>query len=77
VDTSAALSDVIRRTYVPALVLAHGAAGAGAPAVLRDRSAVDGRSTAYVCRAGTCQLPTHDTSVLAQQLRTAVRLSAG
>ncbi len=76
-DTPARLDDVMRRMYVPTLVLAHGSPCAGVPALLSDRPAIDGRSTAYVCRAGTCQLPTQDTSVLAQQLRTAVRLTAG
>jgi uncharacterized protein len=76
-DTSTALSDVMRRMYIPTLVLAHGPPVADAPALLRDRPAIEGRSTAYVCRTGSCQLPTHDTSVLAQQLRTAVRLTAG
>ncbi len=77
IDAPAALSDVMRHMYVPTLVLAPGPPGAGAPALLRNRPAVDGRSTAYVCRRGACQLPTHDTSVLAQQLRTAVRFTAG
>ncbi len=76
-DTPAALSDVIRRMYIPTLVLAHGPPAVDTPALLRDRPAIDGHSTVYVCRTGTCQLPTHDTSVLAQQLRTAVRLTAG
>ncbi len=64
---------VLRRTYVPTLVLAHGPAGAGAPALVRDRSAIDGAATAYVCRNYTCELPTTDTGELAHQLRTAVR----
>ncbi len=67
------LSRVLRRTYVPTLVLAHGPEGVGAPALVRDRSAMDGVTTAYVCRNFTCELPTTDTGELAHQLRTAVR----
>ena len=67
------LSRVLRRTYVPTLVLAHGPVGADAPALVRDRVAIDGAATAYVCRNFSCELPTTDTGELAHQLRTAVR----
>ena len=34
------------------------------PSWLRDRPAVDGRPTAYVCRGTTCSLPVHDPEAL-------------
>lgn len=72
-DGTAELSRVLRRTYVPTLVLAHGPDGVGAPALVRDRVAIDGAAMAYVCRNFACELPTADTAELAHQLRTAVR----
>ncbi len=72
-----ALLAVLRRAYVPTLVLARGEDGPGAPALLRGRTAVDGQPTAHVCRGHTCDLPTRDTTVLAQQLRAAVKVVVG
>jgi uncharacterized protein YyaL (SSP411 family) len=72
-DGHAELSRVLRRTYVPTLVIAHGPDGDGAPALVRDRVAIDGEATAYVCRNFTCELPTTDTGELAHQLRAATR----
>jgi uncharacterized protein YyaL (SSP411 family) len=37
--------------------------------LLADRSALDGRPTAYVCRAFVCRLPVTDVEALAAQLR--------
>ncbi|HYW50952.1 MAG TPA: hypothetical protein VE861_10110, partial [Gemmatimonadaceae bacterium] len=73
-SADAALLEVVRRMYVPTLVLACGAADApDAPALLHDRAAVQGATTAYVCRDFACELPTTDPAALAMQLRTAVR----
>ncbi|MES3034688.1 MAG: thioredoxin domain-containing protein [Gemmatimonadota bacterium] len=70
----AALLDVLRRAYVPTLLLARGMPDDdGAPALLRDRPAIDGRATAYVCRDFSCDLPTTEPAELAKQLRAAVR----
>jgi uncharacterized protein YyaL (SSP411 family) len=44
------------------------AAAGSAIALLHDRLAVDGRATAYVCRAFACRLPVSDPAGLAEQL---------
>jgi uncharacterized protein YyaL (SSP411 family) len=55
--------------FIPGLVLAGGDSGdSRQPALLRDRSAIEGRATAYVCRGFTCDLPTVDPDVLQSQL---------
>jgi uncharacterized protein YyaL (SSP411 family) len=72
-DDAAAIDAVVRGMYIPTLVLARGPVSNGAPALLHDREAIDGRSTAYVCRNFTCALPTTKAGVLAHQLRGAVR----
>ena len=68
-----ALTDTLRRTYVPTLVLARACSADDAPALLRERSSVNGDATAYVCRDSTCELPTTDAGEMARQLRHAVR----
>ena len=70
---ASALRDTVRQMYVPALVLARGPAGDGAPALVQGRIALDGAGTAYVCRDSTCELPTSDAAEMARQLRHAVR----
>ena len=72
-DAGNSLAATVRRMYVPTLVLARGPASEAAPALLRERIALNGASTAYVCRDSTCELPTTDASELARQLRQAVR----
>jgi uncharacterized protein YyaL (SSP411 family) len=75
-DGDAAMLEALRRAYVPTLLLARGDPRAdGAPALLHDRTAVGGRTTAYLCRNFRCELPTTVPTALAQQLRTAVRQS--
>jgi uncharacterized protein YyaL (SSP411 family) len=67
-----ALLDVINRRYRPhlALALAHPGDVAAAQAIplLQDRSALDGKATAYVCRSFACQLPTTEPNELERQL---------
>ncbi|MCC7052897.1 MAG: thioredoxin domain-containing protein [Gemmatimonadaceae bacterium] len=71
----------VNRAYVPALTLARSGAGAATdpavPALLRGRTTAAGRTTAWVCRGHTCELPATDTRTLAQQLRAAVRFQGG
>jgi uncharacterized protein YyaL (SSP411 family) len=43
-------------------------AGASLVPLLADRVAVDGRPTAYVCRAFVCRLPVHDAEALRAEL---------
>ena len=63
-------------TWRPQQVLALASpdrVGAGAPTsevpLLRDRVAIDGRPTAYVCRNFVCNLPVTDAAALEEQLR--------
>ncbi|GAA3577077.1 thioredoxin domain-containing protein [Microlunatus spumicola] len=51
-------------------VVVAGEEGAAGFALLEDRSARDGRPTAYVCRGFVCRLPVTDPEALAEQLRT-------
>src|SRR5512146_944901 len=53
--------------YIPALVLAGGAADDGI-AVLEGRVARGGRATAYVCRNYACEEPATTTAALVEQL---------
>jgi uncharacterized protein YyaL (SSP411 family) len=64
-----ALTAEVARQYVPALVMAGGAAGEGAGvALLEDRVAREGRATAYVCRQYLCSEPTSDPKRLGSLL---------
>ena len=64
---------VLRRTFLPAAVTAIGSEaevariGAVAP-FARDKVALGGKATAYVCRQGRCQLPVTDAEAFAAQL---------
>ena len=74
-DAARPLLDVVRRTFVPshALVAASEAdAAAFAPLVpfAADKTALDGRATAYVCTRGRCDLPVHDPAALTARLAT-------
>ncbi|MBC7842173.1 MAG: thioredoxin domain-containing protein [Gemmatimonadaceae bacterium] len=73
VDGSRGLQDALRRMYVPTLVLARGPATTDPPMLVRERPAIGGAATAYVCRDSTCGLPTTDAAEMARQLRHAVR----
>jgi hypothetical protein len=59
------LTAVVRSEHRPHLVLAGGPEGSGAPDLLLDRPAVDGRATAYVCEHFTCRAPVTDPEALA------------
>ncbi len=73
-DGDGAMLDVLRRAYVPTLLLARGdGTDPDAPALLRERPAVDGRTTAYVCHDFRCELPATAPALFAQQLRAAIR----
>ena len=51
------LASVVLTRHHPHLVLAGGQEGADRPALLRDRTAVEGRAAAYVCENFTCRAP--------------------
>ncbi len=62
------LAAVVRAEFRPHLVLAGGPEGSEEPPLLRDRTALDGDATAYVCEDFTCQLPVTTPSELANLL---------
>jgi len=70
---AAPLLAVLRRTFLPAAVTAIGcqsdvaAIGRTAP-FAREKTALHGQPTAYVCRQGRCQLPVTDAEAFAAQL---------
>ena len=66
---TAALLDVLRADWDPLRVVAWGEAD-GVP-LLRDRSTIDGRPAAYVCRGFVCDLPVTDAQALRTQLSAA------
>jgi len=55
-----------RKRYLPRTVIAAGESGT--IALLRDRIALDGKSTAYVCENMTCQRPTTDVAEFENQM---------
>jgi uncharacterized protein YyaL (SSP411 family) len=65
--------DVLARTFVPNRVLAacDGRSRADDEALVplvAEKTAIDGKTTAYVCEHRTCRLPTTDPEELARQL---------
>jgi len=70
-DTAALLATVAA-AYLPNRVLVRAEAGEkDVPAPARDRPAVDGRATAYVCRHFACSSPTTDPAELERLLGSA------
>ena len=64
-----ALLAEVRSGYRPNQVVALGPDGApSAVALLRDRPAIGGRSSAYVCRGFACRLPVTDPTALRTEL---------
>jgi uncharacterized protein YyaL (SSP411 family) len=59
------LARVVRAKHRPHLVLAGGSAGSNTPELLRDRPALAGQPTAYVCESFTCKQPVTDPQALA------------
>ena len=72
--SAAPLLAVLRRTFLPNRALAGSAEGDALAAlatlapIVEGKRALRGRSTAYVCERGHCQLPTNDPLVLQRQL---------
>jgi uncharacterized protein len=62
------LATVVRSRLRPHLVLAGGTEGSEEPALLRDRTAVDGLPTAYTCENFSCRLPVTTTDGLRREL---------
>jgi len=58
--------------YLPSLILAGGIASTSEPLpLLRDRPALSGKATAYVCRHYVCDSPVSDARTLGEQLERA------
>ncbi len=71
-----ALERVVAEQYVPALVLVGGAPTASSPVkLLNDRSLIDGKPAAYVCRAYTCDKPVTAPEVFSGQLENAAKIT--
>jgi uncharacterized protein YyaL (SSP411 family) len=62
------LAGVVRSKFRPHLVLAGGPEGTERPQLLVGRTAVDGRSAAYVCENFACRMPVSETVELAAAL---------
>ncbi|HMF41636.1 MAG TPA: thioredoxin domain-containing protein [Polyangia bacterium] len=72
-EAARGLLDVARRTFVPNHVLAAASEDDVAEIgklipFIADKTAVDGRATAYVCVRGRCELPVQDADALATLL---------
>ncbi len=67
-DDLAELATVVRERHRPHLVLAGGPEGSEEPPLLAARTAIDGRSAAYVCENFSCQLPVTDPGELRRLL---------
>ncbi len=59
---------MVRAAFRPHLVLAGGPEGSEEPPLLRQRPAVDGRPSAYVCESFACQAPVTAPKELADVL---------
>ena len=78
-EPDAALLETLRSTYLPNRVLAvvdetTAALQADRIPLFEGKRAVDGRTTAYVCKKGVCKRPTSDPRELARQLAEVRRL---
>jgi uncharacterized protein YyaL (SSP411 family) len=62
------LAATVRSAFRPHAVLAGGPEGSEEPPLLRDRTIVDGKPTAYVCENFACQLPVTSSEALAALL---------
>jgi uncharacterized protein YyaL (SSP411 family) len=67
-DDLSALAAVVRSGHRPHLVLAGGPESSVEPPLLKSRTAVDGRPTAYVCEHFACQAPITDPGQLLETL---------
>jgi hypothetical protein len=63
-----ALLAVARRGFQPYRMLALGNSASSTPDLLRGRSAIDGRATAYVCHGFACRRPVTEPAELAAEL---------
>jgi uncharacterized protein len=64
----AELAGLVRAEHRPHLVLAGGSEGSTTPELLRNRPAIEGQPTAYVCEGFACRQPVSDPRALASLL---------
>jgi uncharacterized protein YyaL (SSP411 family) len=62
------LERAVAEAYVPSMVIAGGTVGSPDIALLRDRVAIDGKPTAYVCRSYVCDAAVQSGDALTSQL---------
>ncbi|HSF03136.1 MAG TPA: thioredoxin domain-containing protein [Solirubrobacterales bacterium] len=67
-DAVAPLAAAVRSGFRPYLVLAGGPEGTNRPELMRERSAVQGKSAAYVCENFACRRPVTEPEELAAAL---------
>ena len=75
-DGFKALERTVARKYVPSLVLAGGTGIGAKVKLLDDRPLVERKSTAYVCRAYSCDAPVTEPDALSDQLENAAKARA-
>ena len=73
-ESASAFLEVLRRTFLPSRALVCGpesvvASAARAVPFAREKVAIGGGATAYVCRRGRCDLPVTDPAALLTQVR--------
>jgi uncharacterized protein YyaL (SSP411 family) len=59
---------VVRSAFRPHVVVAGGPEGTDRPELMRERDAVDGRPSAYVCEHFACQRPVTEPEELSASL---------
>jgi hypothetical protein len=65
IGSADAFLEILRSRYQPRVVLAG---GRGDIALLKDRRAINGQPTAYVCENQTCMQPVTDAAEFERQL---------
>ena len=68
--------EAIRRAFLPNVTLRvwKGEPGPEAPESVRGKRAIDGKTTAYVCRGFTCSLTLHSPQALREALEKGAQL---
>jgi uncharacterized protein len=67
-EALAQLSEVVRTSFRPHLVVAGGPEGSERPELMQQRHSVDGKPAAYVCEHFACQRPVTEPAELAASL---------
>ena len=67
-DAARPMTSVARSSFRPKLVLAAGPEGSTTPPLLRDRTCLDGKAAAYLCRDFSCLAPVTEPDQLRKEL---------